>query len=58
MGILYTTGLRTGRAVKGAREGHGREAFLYALCNAIDRDCKELVHVFIITMQQGWRVFA
>ena len=55
MGILYTTGLRT---VKGAREGRGREAFLHALCNAIDRDCKELVHVFIITMKQGWIVFA
>ena len=56
MSILYTTGFI--RTVKGAREGRGREAFLHALCNAIDRDCKELVHVFIITMQQGWRVFA
>ena len=23
------------------------------LCDAIDRDCKELAHAFIITMQQG-----
>ena len=58
MGILYTTAPAYAPAVKRTREGQGREAFLHALCNAIKSDCKELVHVFIITMQQGWRVFA